>query len=126
MKIKTFCVILTMLFALPLCCKADILLPLISPITQDPDPIENPRDKKHKAPPAPVLCFIDFETETVSFSSLSIGEVEEYLIYDETGETCIADYDNAIEFVVALGNLSGEYCIRFLTINGYYTGYINL
>ncbi len=124
MKLKTFCVILATLFALPLCCKADISLPLIPPTTEIPDDDE-PANKKHKAPPAPVLCFIDFDTETVSFSSLSIGEVYEYLIYEETGETCLGNYDNVAEFVVALGNLNGEYCIRFQTIKGYYTGYIN-
>lgn len=113
-----------MIIALPLCCKADISLPLIPPTTESADD-DIPDRKKHKAPPAPVLCFINFETRAVSFSSAAVGEVEVYEICDESGEICLGSYVNAAEFVDALDNLNGEYCVRFITINGNYTGYIN-
>ncbi|MBD5256250.1 MAG: hypothetical protein HDS50_01270 [Bacteroides sp.] len=124
MKLRTFCVILAMIIVLPLCCKADISLPLIPPATEVPDDGAI-GSKKHKSPPAPVLCFINFETGAVSFSSAAVGEVEVYEICDESGEICLGSYGTAAEFVDALDNLSGEYCVRFITINGNYTGYIN-
>lgn len=111
-----------MLLAIPFYCKADIITPLEPPTTEDPDPEENL--KKHKAPPAPVLCFIDFEAGTVSFSSEVVGEIEEYLICDESGENCISSYDDPAEFVAALNALNGDFCIRFLSPKGYYTGFI--
>lgn len=124
MKLRTFYIILSMIIALPLCCKADVSLPLIPPTTESADD-DIPDRKKHKAPPAPVLCFINFETGAVSFSSAAVGEVEVYEICDESGEICLGSYGTAAEFVDALDNLSGEYCVRFITINGNYTGYIN-
>lgn len=110
-----------MLLTLPFYGKADITTPLEPPTTEDPDPENN---KRHKAPPAPVLCFIDFEAGTVSFSSDAIGEIEEYRICDESGETCIGSYDDPAEFVAVLGDLNGDLCVRFLSPKGYYTGYI--
>ena len=124
MKLKTFCIFLSMIIALPLCCKADVSLPLIPPVIEDPDD-GSPDYNKHKSPPAPVLCFINFETGAVSFSSAAVDEVEVYEICDESGEICLGSYGTAAEFVDALDNLSGEYCVRFITINGNYTGYIN-
>ena len=113
-----------MVLALPHCCKADISLPLTPPTTEDPDPIQAPN--KHRTPPAPVFCFINIENGSVSFSSAAVGEVEEYQICDEEGEICFCSYDTAAEFTNALNNLTGEYCIKFLTVNGYYSGYINM
>ncbi|MDE5836697.1 MAG: hypothetical protein K2H50_06795 [Paramuribaculum sp.] len=123
MKLKTFCIFLAMIVALPLCCKADVSLPLIPPTTEEDNPIVDLN--KHRMPPAPVMCFINFETRAVSFSSAAVGEVEVYEICDESGGICLGSYDTAAEFVDALDNLSGEYCVRFITINGNYTGYIN-
>ncbi|MDE6265646.1 MAG: hypothetical protein K2M11_10965 [Paramuribaculum sp.] len=70
------------------------------------------------------MCFIDFEVGTVSFNSTAIGEIEEYQICNESGETCIGSYDDLAEFVSALSSIDGDLCIRFLSPKGYYTGYI--
>lgn len=124
MKLNLFCAFLFILLALPFHGKADITTPLEPPTTEDPIPTYPPSHNKHKTPPVPLLCFIDFETGTVTFSSTTIGEIEEYLICDETGETCIGCYDDPAEFVAALSIIDGDLCIRFLSPKGYYTGYI--
>ncbi len=124
MKLKLLSAILVMLLILPLYGKADITTPLEPPTTEDPVPTYPPSHNKHKAPPAPVLCFIDFEAGTVSFSSEVVGEIEEYLICDESGENCISSYDDPAEFVAALNVLNGDLCIKFLSPKGYYTGFI--
>ncbi|MDE6652239.1 MAG: hypothetical protein K2K08_07525 [Paramuribaculum sp.] len=125
MKLREICVIIVMVLAMPLCCKADISLPLTPPKTENPDD-EIPGLKRHRTPPAPVICFINIENGSVSFSSAAVGEVEEYQICDEEGEICFCSYNTAAEFTNALNNLTGEYCIKFLTVNGYYSGYINM
>lgn len=85
-----------------------------------------PDGKKHRMPPAPIMCFIDMDAGTVTFCSSVLDEIDSYQIYDESGEICIGAYDTPADFTTALTDLSGDYCLKFLTPKGTYTGYIKL
>ncbi len=122
-SIKLLLSLFVLCFLAGLKCQAETTFPLIPPTEEGPDE-EIPGYIKHKTPPAPVLCFIDFEAGTVSFSSEAVGEIEEYLICNESGENCISSYDDPAEFVAALNALNGDLCIKFLSPKGYYTGFI--
>lgn len=119
-----FCLLLIFL-PMPFYGNAEVTLP-VDPPTTIGDPIVEPFPHRHRIPPAPIMCFIDMEEGTVTFSSSVLDEIDSYQIYDESGKICLGAYDNAADFTTALTDLTGGYCLKFLTPKGTYTGYINL
>lgn len=114
-----------LLSAIPFNAIGEVTLPIEPPTTEDHDP-DVIAYGKHRIPPAPIMCFIDMEEGTVTFSSSVLDEIDSYQIYDESGKICLGAYDNAADFTTALTDLTGGYCLKFLTPKGTYTGYINL
>ncbi|MDE5744469.1 MAG: hypothetical protein K2H84_02255 [Paramuribaculum sp.] len=103
----------------------DSLPPVTFPIQNDPGD-EKPDSHRHRMPPAPIMCIIDFEAKTVVFTSSTIEGIYDYQVYEADEEICVGSYGDTSEFVDALGSLSGNYCIRFITPKETFTGYINL
>lgn len=96
------------------------------PIEEEPEEIPDyPGKNHHRLPARPINCTISTETG-VSIPGVSTSEILSFEIYDESGELCLASFNDEMEFVSFLFSLEGEYVIRFVTENKSYTGYISL
>ena len=78
-------------------------------------------------PPAPIFCTIDIEEGTVTSTSPRLDDIDSYEVWSADGEICLASSSTAEEFTASLSTLTpGDYTIRLICSDYYYTGLITL
>lgn len=94
----------------------------ITVIPSDIDP-DNKPDKGQRIPPRPIVCTIDFDSNTIVSTSSLVNNADEYQISTEEG-MCFYITESENEFVETLGTLHGTYIITFsgddYALSGYF------
>lgn len=125
---KRFLAIILLLPFLTLIASAGnpITIPVHEPPT-DELPERGDGNKGHRMPPAPVFCTIDIEEGTVTSTSPRLDNIDSYEVWSAEGEICLASSSTAEEFTATLSTLaSGDYTIRLICPDYYYTGIVIL
>lgn len=113
------------LFSLTASAGNPITIPVYDPPTDEEPEIHY--GKGHKMPPAPVFCTIDIEEGTVTSTSPRLYDIDSYEVWSADGEICLASSSTAEEFTASLSTLTpGDYTIRLICFDYYYTGLITL
>ena len=103
-----------------------VTIPVYDPPT-DEDPQKSDGPNRHRMPPAPVFCTIDIEEGTVTSTSPRLDNIDSYEVWSADGEICLASASTAEEFTATLSTLTpGDYIIRLICSDYYYTGLITL
>lgn len=112
--------ILALSFMLSMHAHAETITITVSP---DDFPTKDEPNHGNRIPPRPIICRIDFDSNTIVSTSSLVNNAEEYQISAEEG-MCFYITESENEFVETLETLHGIYIITFsgddYALSGYF------
>lgn len=104
-------------------CHAQDTIPVF--MTPDDPPREDP-NRRHRMPPAPIVCIIDLLNGTISSDSPLMSDAETYQLLTEDGEICMIETENPSEAVEYLrANRAVAVRLRIIVADRFYTGLVS-